>query len=54
MQRNKSFEPVLEKAMMDGVITIEEKIKIKDQIMIQMHSSYGNVRVTLFITLKHI
>lgn len=33
MQRNKSFEPVLEKAMHDGVITVEERIKIKDQIM---------------------
>lgn len=33
MQKNKSFESVLEKAMHDGVITVEERIKIKDQIM---------------------
>lgn len=33
MQKNKSFESVLEKAMHDGVITVEERIKIKNQIM---------------------
>lgn len=33
MKKNKSFEPVLEKAMMDNIITVEERIKIKDQIM---------------------
>lgn len=33
MQKNKSFEPVLEKAMHDGTITVSERIKIKDQIM---------------------
>lgn len=33
MQKNKSFEPILEKAMHDGVITVEERLKIKDQIM---------------------
>ena len=43
MQKNKSFEPVLEKAMQDGVITVSERIKIKDQIMIaKIMSSCGS------------
>lgn len=41
MKRYKSFEPVLEKAMMDNIITVEERIKIKDQIMYAKIISYG-------------
>jgi hypothetical protein len=43
MQKNKSFEPVLEKAMHDGVIKVSERIKIKDQIMFaKIMSSCGS------------
>lgn len=43
MQKNKSFEPILEKAMHDGVITVSERIKIKDQIMFaKIMSSRGS------------
>jgi hypothetical protein len=43
MKKNKSFEPILEKAMHDGTITVSERIKIKDQIMFaKIMSSCGS------------
>lgn len=43
MKKAKSFEPILEKAMMDNIITVSERIKIKDQIMyVKIMSSRGS------------
>ena len=43
MKKAKNFEPILEKAMYDGTITVSERIKIKDQIMFaKIMSSRGS------------